>query len=1071
MKKVQTFFLVLLSLLMTSAVINAQTFTDVAVSMGIDHSWNGSFFAGGVSFADVNMDGKEDITLSTQTTENLKIYRNNTTDFKDRTNHMGISSLFRSKTVLWADYDNDGERDLLVVNSNEMVHLYDNDGRGTHTDVTATCGFSTLIGEWTGAAWADYDNDGWLDLYVGAHDFALGNILYHNNGDGTFTDVTAAAGVESFGKMNLTTSWFDYDNDGFQDLYLANDLNIGNTLYRNNGDGTFTDVSVSSGSNLAMACMGIAIGDYDNNGYLDLYLSNSPDGNRFLKNNGDGTFTEVASTLGMTVGRICWGSSFFDYDNDGDLDLFVSVSDGPTGQGDPNRTNVFYTNNGDGTFSENPGSGLMTDNDYSYGNAVGDFNSDGWQDLVVLNANGTKTKLYQNSGGTNNWIKILLTGTQSNFDGFGSTIEVYNNGSKYIRTTHSATSFESQNSRTNILGVGTSNVIDSIRVLWPSGIVDVLRDIPVGLSIEVIEGSFTTPIQHFKNVALDLGIDHTYNVDFMGGGLSFADFNNDGLDDVTLSTEGGLNMQIFRNKYPRDFKNVVSRLGLSETSSSRTIIWVDYDNDGDKDLFVANADNVSHLYRRDSPSSFTDVTATSGLSTANVSTMSAAWADYDNDGWLDVYIGNRVNILGNYLYHNNGDGTFTDVTATAGVSNFDVLNLTVTWLDYNNDGYQDIYLANDFEQGNTLFKNNGDGTFTDVSVSSGADLHFAAMGLAVGDYNNDGFVDIYVSNSPVGNGLLKNNGDGTFTDVAASLGLLINKISWGANFVDYDNDSDLDLFVSVSHGAGMTDPESQNVLFKNNGDGTFSTPIYTWIDLDKSQSYGNAIGDFNNDGWSDIAVLNGYGTKTSLWQNSGNPDNNWLKLKLVGTSSNKDAIGAVIDVTIGANTFRRFVQSQISFQSQNSLTQIIGVGTATTIDEVKVTWPSGLVGVYTNVAANQTLTLLEQVSNAPQLAKEIVLPQEFMLNQNFPNPFNPSTLIKYQLPEDSFVKVEVFNINGEKIADLVNNEQSAGYYSINFDANSVGRGLSSGIYLYRISVSERSTGKQFSDLKKMILMK
>ncbi|MBK6913371.1 MAG: VCBS repeat-containing protein [Ignavibacteriales bacterium] len=793
MKTVQTFFLVLLSLLIVSAGVKAQTFTDVAIPMGIDHSWNGSFFAGGVSFADINMDGKDDITLSTQTTENMMIFRNRTTDFRDRVTPMGISELFRSKTVLWADYDNDGERDLLVVNANEVVRLYHNSGNGTHTDVTATCGMSTAIGEFSGAAWADYDNDGWLDLYVGAHDFALGNILYHNNGDGTFTDVTATAGVANFGKMNLTVSWFDFNNDGFQDIYSANDLNIGNTLF----------------------------------------------------------------------------------------DLFVSVSDGPTGPGDPARTNVFYTNNGNGTFTVNSGSGLMTDNDYSYGNAIGDFNNDGWQDLVVLNANGTKTKLYQNSGGANNWIKILLSGTSSNFDGFGSVIEVYQGGSKFIRTTHSAVSFESQNSRTNTIGVGTATVIDSIRILWPSGIVDVLRDVPVGQLIDVVEGTWAAPIQHFRDVAIDLGIDHTYNVDFMGAGVSFVDFNKDGLDDITLGTEGGNNIEIFRNKTPRDFKNVVTRLGLSETSSSRTIIWVDYDNDGDKDLFIANADNVSHLYRRDSPSSFTDVTATSGLSTANVSTMSAAWADYDNDGWLDVYIGNRVNSLGNYLYHNNGDGTFTDVTTTAGVSNFDVLNLTVTWLDFNNDGYQDIYLANDFEQGNTLFKNNGDGTFADVSVSSGADLHFAAMGLAVGDYNNDGFVDIYVSNSPVGNGLLKNNGDGTFTDVASSLGLLINKICWGGNFVDYDNDGDLDLFVSVSHGNGMSDPESQNVLFANNGDGTFSTPVYTWINLDKSQSYGNAIGDFNNDGFSDIAVVNGFGTKTTLWKNSGNTTNHWIKLNLM----------------------------------------------------------------------------------------------------------------------------------------------------------------------------------------------
>ncbi|GAB4289615.1 MAG: VCBS repeat-containing protein [Ignavibacteriaceae bacterium] len=1052
----------------------AQTFSDVALSMGIDHTYNMSFFTGGLSFVDVNGDGLDDLTLSSEPGVNVFAFKNRGTLFSNRINAMGIVDTSRSKSILWADYDNDGDHDLLVVNQNGHVKLHRNDGPGTYTDATIIAGLDTATKNYTSACWADYDNDGYLDLYVGIRLNTENNILYHNNGDGTFTNVTALAGVGDMVHLPLTLTWFDYNNDGWQDIYCANDLMGGNTLFKNNGDGTFSDVSAASGADLLMACMGIAVGDYDNNGYSDLYLSNSPAGNRLLMNNGDGTFTEMAVTLGLEVGKISWGANFFDYDNDTDLDLFVSVSDGPIGQGDPNRENAFFINNGNGTFTPSVGLGLETDTDYSYGNAVGDFNNDGYCDLFVLNANGSKSRLYMNSGGTNNWIKINLEGTSSNRDGVGTVITVHNGHQSYMRTTHCGISFESQNSTTNTIGIGTATAVDSVVIKWPSGIVDVIRDVPAGITLDVVEGEWTSPKYRFRNIASDKGINNSYNVSFFAGGLSFVDVNRDGFDDLTISSSVGFNISAFKNRDGnRRFKDIITRLGIIETMKSRAVIWVDYDNDGDNDLYVANIGSTSHLYRNDGPGSYVDVTASSGLSLNADETTSAAWADFDNDGWLDLYVGNRSTTQGNHLYKNNGDGTFTDVTSIAGVEDLAHMPLTITWLDYNNDGWQDIYCANDLMGGNTLFKNNGDGTFTDVSASSGTDLLFAAMGLAVGDYDQDGDQDIYVSNGPNGNGMLKNNGDGTFTEVASSLGLSINKICWGANFVDYDNDSDLDLFVSVSDGpTGQGDPERQNVLFENNGDGTFSIPEYTWIDLDKSYSYGNALGDFNNDGYVDIAILNANGTKTSLWKNGGG-ENNWIKILLQGTSSNRDGIGSVIEVFVGGQKLYRTTHSEISYQSQNSFTNTIGVGSSTSIDSIRITWPSGTVDLLTNVAVNQLLNIVEGTSAEAyqtSLKKLTALPESFELSQNFPNPFNPSTTINYQLPNDSHVKVELFNINGEKIADLINSNQSAGYYSFQFDAGKIRNGLVSGIYLYRMTVVQ-SDGKLYTDLKKMVLLK
>lgn len=1072
MKKVQLFFLALLGVVITASSIRSQTFTDVAATMDVVHTYGTDFFAGGVSFGDINQDDFCDITLTNAIGSSLSIFKNvNASKFKDRISYMGITESQRSKTVSWIDYDNDGDKDLMVINQTDSFRLWQHNG-STYTDVTNSAGLANSVLPWTSACWADFNNDGWLDVYIGVRSTTSGNLLFQNNGDGTFSDITVSAGVEDLVHMPLTISAFDFNNDGWQDIYCANDLNGGNTLFRNNGNGTFSDISVSSGANLAMANMGIAVGDYDNDGFIDLYLSNSPEGNRLLKNNGNETFSEVASTLGMTVGKICWGANFIDFDNDGDLDLFVGVSDGPTGPGDPDRINKFYKNRGNGTFKDiTVEVGLGLDNDYSYGNAVGDFNNDGWDDLVVINANGTPTRLYQNSGGANHWIQVLLKGTSSNLDGFGSVIEVFNNGSHYIRTTHSSISYESQNSRINTLGLGQSIVADSIRIHWPSGIIDVLKDVPAGQRIEVVEGDWVSPRQHFVDVAPLLKIRNSYDVDFMAAGLSFIDFNGDGLDDLTLSSETGSNLAVYKN-ITTQFKNVTSKIGILEDQMSRAIIWADYDNDGDKDLYVANANAVSHLYRKDGPTTYVDVTAIAGLSTTIDPTMSGAFADYDNDGWLDLYVANRGTGIGNYLYHNNGDGTFTNVTTAAGVSAFGMLNLTVTWFDFNNDGYQDIYLANDLMIGNILYKNNGDGTFTDVSVSSGAGVAMANMGIALGDYNGDGFLDLFLTNGPTGNIFLKNNGNETFTDVAGTLGMTVGKICWGTNFVDYDNDGDLDLLVDVSDGpTGRGDPNRNSAFYQNNGDGTFSIPSFTWIDVDTSFHYGNAIGDYNNDGWPDIAILNAYGTNSSLWKNTGNSTNNWIKLNLVGTSSNRDAIGAVIEVTAGGNTSKRVIQSQISFQSQNSLGQIVGVGTVTTIDNITITWPSGSVSSLQNVAVNQSLTVTEGLGSAKNLAKENIFPQSFELSQNFPNPFNPSTIIKYQLPNDAFVKVEIFNVTGEKITDLVNSDQSAGYYTLNFEANKIGNGLSSGIYFYRITVNEKISGKIITNLKKMILMK
>ena len=493
--------LILLSILNFNIFSQEIFFSDVSSSMGIEFEYGGEFMGGGVSFCDIDGDGLQDISLASGAGELAYIYKNNGDSFRNISAGSGLIDQFESKSLLWADYDNDGDRDLFITNLFASNKLYRNDTAANSldwrfVDVTAEAGISSEPRPSVAAAWADYNNDGWLDLYVATYNDAMGqdprspNWFYENQGDGTFIDVAPALGLADSLKQPWAVVFFDYNNDGWQDLYIGNDKDKGNMLFRNNSDGSFTDVSAASNSDLQMCSMGIAAGDYDNNGYLDLYISNSPAGNALLHNNGDGTFDEIAALRNITVNRICWGANFFDYDNDRDLDIYVS-----TAEGSPDNYNMLFINTGS-TFFPAVGVGLDNNSAMSFGNAIGDFNNDGYPDIAV--ANNTPFNLWENSGGSNNWIKIELEGTVSNRDGIGAMIEVFCNGDRFIRSTHCGISFISQNSFIQTIGLGTAAVVDSLLIRWPSGIVDVFEGIPANQKIEIVEGQ---PLSQIKTVS------------------------------------------------------------------------------------------------------------------------------------------------------------------------------------------------------------------------------------------------------------------------------------------------------------------------------------------------------------------------------------------------------------------------------------------------------------------------------------------------------------------------------------------------------------------------------------------
>ena len=581
----------------------------------------------------------------------------------------------------------------------------------------------------------------------------------------------------------------------------------------------------------------------------------------------------------------------------------------------------------------------------------------------------------------------------------------------------------------------------------------------------------------FTNIADSLGIQHIYTTGhFWGGGISFADFDSDGVDDLSLTSSDGESVYLFRNQSDH-FLNVVADMPITADGESKSITWADYDNDGDRDLFITSFLGNNTLYRNDGGSQYLDVTAAAGISMQSWPSMGACWGDYDNDGWLDLYVLNYSNAPGfgetrNFLYRNSGDGTFEDVTLASNTADEGKYAFIAVFFDYNNDGWPDIYIANDREPENTLLKNLGDGTFEDVSVASHSNLDFEAMGIAVGDYNDDGWLDLYVSNGPFGNGLLRNNGDGTFTDVAAELGVLVGKSCWGVNFFDFDNDSDLDLYVSASHGPTPGSTDRQNVLFENLGDGTFSDASGRFSGNHNSESYGNAIGDYNNDGYPDIAVLNAR-QNSALWANSGGT-NNWIKLKLTGAASNRDGVGSRIDIHFSGRKIMRTTHCGISFNSQNSTVETIGVGTAAEIDSLIVTWPSGISDVLRNIPVNERIDITEgqQITGITDVEET---PEHFALFQNYPNPFNPETVIAYSLRQSGQITLTIHNSNGQLVKTLMDGFQSSGNFEVQWDGRDQHqRDVSSGIYFYKISVI--STTGSFNNIavqqtKKMLLLR
>lgn len=985
-------------------------FTDIAPALGLDRlDGNGT-----CSWADFDGDGDQDLFLAGSGTF-LAVYRNDGGKFVEVTGSVGLAKVPSGYSLNLIDYDNDGKIDLyLALNgwSGTLPNrLFRNTG-ARFLDVTAASGAGDP-GSGFVSLWGDLDNDGYLDLAVANGVLRDGSTpqVYRNNRNGTFTNVTREAGIvepPSYGAIGIALG--DYDGDGDLDL-LINGLDASpNRLYRNDGKWKFTDVAGPAGilqpPHNGFVCFFL---DYDNDGRPDILTTSlapwevvveglkagfrparlHPDATRLFRNQGNGTFADVTLQAGLGAPMGVMGAGVADLDNDGYLDLYFGTGDPQLSRLEPNRV---FRNQGDGTFVDVTAlTGFQRPGNKGHGVSFIDIDGDGDLDVYAqlgghYQGDHARNAFYENRSGTgNHWLQVDLTGGNP----VGVQLRLQAGGKTQYREVKGGEGFGSTNPMRLHFGLGKLAEVERLEIRWPTGETRSVTGVKADQVLQVakpLAAAFPHTLNHHETA-------EKHQIETMPGGVAVIDFDNDGWDDLFFANGAPLPdlkkqvpadcNRLYRNRGDGTFADVTEGSGLCGSGYDMGAAVGDFDNDGLPDLFVAGVGR-SNLYRNQGKGVFAPVAIPAVPDWA----IGGGFFDYDNDGDLDLFIVRYVHWdpkaepfcgdatqgvrtychpkfyegLGNLLFRNDGGGRFTDVSAASGIGKAVGKGMAVAFGDVDGDGRLDAVVTNDTVP-NFLFRNRGDGTFEEIGDSAGVALNddgraLSSMGVDFRDIDNDGRDDLFVT--ALANEtfpLYRNTGKMLFEDrtYPSKIGKATMAFSgWGCGAFDFDNDGWKDLFAAGGDVQTNTETFSSrasrqaNLLLHNDRDGTFSVREMG----EAGWHRGAAFADFDQDGAMDVVVTR-LGESPVFLKGTGG--GNWLRLRLTGTRSNRDAIGARVVVGSQVNQ----VSTAVGYASASSRTVHFGLGTAAVVPVVTIEWPSGARQTLTAVKANQTLAVRE----------------------------------------------------------------------------------------------------------------
>ncbi len=463
-----------------------------------------------------------------------------------------------------------------------------------------------------------------------------------------------------------------------------------------------------------------------------------------------------------------------------------------------------------------------------------------------------------------------------------------------------------------------------------------------------------------------LGTDHTSG--YLGAGMSVADYDGDGWDDATFLHHGG---SLFFYRGTGTGFQQEALLVSNGTSEGKGVLWADFDNDGDQDLIIANRLSANRYWRNEGGGLFTDISLTSGLDMGPSRSYGLAAADYDRDGFLDLFIANYVHNPAieepkNELYRNLGNGLFEEVTEEAGLVGQITQCFQGQWVDFNEDGWPDIHVIRDrLMFANLFYENMQDGTFVERAAEVGLDVMLNAMSTSITDFDRDNDMDVYVTGGPEGNRLLVNDGVGVFSPYVAAQGtdsVVMNDWCWAANWMDYDNDGWDDLHVTTGFTIATEHPEvyswfyRPDWFFKNTG-GSFELATEEVLGSVNNLSFAAAPTDINRDGTLDFIS---HRVSANAQVRMGVPaPGHFLRILPQGTLSNRDGVGTKVRVYVNGEVIYRMSTAGENYLGQNSRWLHFGLGDATQVDSIQIVWPLGLEEWYYAVPANQFLTLVE----------------------------------------------------------------------------------------------------------------